>query len=77
MRAVRLLYAFFPGSHERVAQSQPARISMRRQRELAHITGEHMAIPAFPVCLNSARRGSIRFSRITKVILKPSGGTII
>ena len=29
MRAVRLLYAFFPGGQQPVAQSQPARISMR------------------------------------------------
>ena len=49
MRAVRLLYALFPGGQQPVAQSQPAHISMRRQRELAHITGEHMAIPGFPI----------------------------
>ena len=49
MHAARLLYAFFPGGQQRVAQSQPARISMRLQRELAHITGEHVAIPGFPI----------------------------
>jgi len=49
MHAVRLLDAFFPGGKQRVAQRQPARISMRRWRELAHIAGKHVAIPGFPI----------------------------
>jgi len=49
MRAVRLLYAFFSGGQQPVAQSQPTRISMRRRRELANIAGEHVAIPGFPI----------------------------
>src|SRR5262249_18509677 len=47
--AVRLLYAFFPGGQQPVVQSQPACISMRRRRELTHITGAHLAISGFPI----------------------------